>query len=101
MPTRTPATTYLRQKAAQGSGRGAVVQPVPRLRAVDGQQAGAERHWPQPTSTLGNMRSRWILAIAVLLAGAACAALNRPPAVRGLPADDRTLSFSAVWIGHA
>ncbi|WP_373047431.1 MBL fold metallo-hydrolase [Vulgatibacter sp.] len=47
------------------------------------------------------MKSRWILACAALLAGAACAALHRPPAVQGLPVDDPEVAFSAVWIGHA
>ncbi len=47
------------------------------------------------------MKSRWFLAISVLLAGAACAALNRPPAVHGLPVDDPEVAFSAVWVGHS
>jgi len=50
---------------------------------------------------VGVGKSRWLLAIGAILAGAACAAIARPPAVRGLPLDDRTVSFSAVWIGHA
>jgi len=45
-------------------------------------------------------RRGWILALIAVVAGS-CAALHRPPAVRGLPVDDPEAPFSAVWIGHA
>lgn len=46
------------------------------------------------------LRIRWLLVIASLSAGGACAA-TRMPVIFGLPLDHDDARLSAVWIGHA
>jgi len=47
------------------------------------------------------MATRATIALLSVLLFTACTAIPRPPAVVGMPRDDRSARLSAVWIGHA
>jgi N-acyl-phosphatidylethanolamine-hydrolysing phospholipase D len=48
-----------------------------------------------------NGLAKLTIVLAMALGGACAEVPERPSAVRGLPHDDRSAPFSAVWIGHA
>src|SRR5690606_36174695 len=88
-----------RPSDGRGGARSATAAPRPRLApgAGKGEDPKVMRSDPAADRT---RRRGWILALIAVVAGS-CAALHRPPAVRGLPVDDPAAPFSAVWIGHA